>query len=79
MRFVILATVAVASFAVPAAAKEKKPVDPNKKICRSEQVTGSIFGRSVCHTATDWQSIDDANRRDVRNFHDKKTQGSVNL
>jgi hypothetical protein len=79
MRFVVLAILAVASFAVPAAAKEKKPADPNKKVCRSEQVTGSMFGTNVCHTAAEWQKIDDANRRDVRNFDDKKTQGDVNL
>jgi hypothetical protein len=79
MRFVILTTLAVASFAVPAVAKDKKPADPNRKVCRSEQVTGSIFGRSVCHTVAEWRAIDDANRRDARNVDDKKTQGAVNL
>jgi hypothetical protein len=41
---------------VPAPKKEKK-------ICRSEPVTGSILGgKSTCHTQAEWVQIDNANR-----------------
>ena len=54
--------------AVPATgkpAKTKKPVDPTKKTCRREAVTGSIMGSSVCHTPADWAEIDRANALQV--------------
>jgi predicted secreted protein len=48
--------------ATPALAKDKKPLDPNKRICRSEVPTGSMMSKSVCHTRAEWQSIDDQNQ-----------------
>jgi len=42
----------------PAAAKPEKP----KKICRSEETTGSIMLTRVCHTKDEWAAIDKANQ-----------------
>jgi predicted secreted protein len=48
--------------ATPVLAKDKKPQDPNKRICRSEVPTGSMMSKSVCHTRAEWQSIDEQNQ-----------------
>jgi hypothetical protein len=41
-----------------AAAPEVKKNDPDKLICRMEEVTGSrLTARRVCHTAADWAAI----------------------
>ena len=44
--------------APPSATAAAKPVtdanDPNKMICRREEVTGSHFERRVCMTRADW-------------------------
>lgn len=55
----------------PAIAKSDKPVDPNKKICRSYPTTGSILGtRRECHTRAEWVQVDEANRANTRRFSD---------
>jgi len=33
-----------------------------KKICRREEVTGSMFPKTTCHTKAEWSAIDEANR-----------------
>lgn len=58
----------------PASAKDKKPVDPNKKICRSEAPTGSFIPKSTCHTAAEWASIDAANQASTRATLDGTTR-----
>ena len=41
--------------------------DPDKVVCRSEEVTGSRFKRRVCHTRSEWDQMtakaDDAMRQ----------------
>ena len=51
-------TLAALCAASPIGAKDKKPVDPNKKICRTDTSTGSIMPKSTCHTAAQWAAID---------------------
>ncbi|WP_375382097.1 hypothetical protein [uncultured Sphingomonas sp.] len=51
-------TLAALCMASPVVAKDKKPVDPNKKICRTDTNTGSIMPKSTCHTAAEWAAID---------------------
>ena len=51
-------TFVVLGMASPIVAKDKKPVDPNKKICRADTSTGSIMPKSTCHTAAQWTAID---------------------
>ena len=64
MPFKMMAIVAATFIAVPAIAQDM-PAAPvkEKKICRSEQVTGSIMGKHVCHTKSEWADIDQANAR----------------
>lgn len=71
---------AIAAFAVtPAVAKEKAPVDPNKKSCRRLDTTGSILGgRLVCHTAAEWSQIDRVNSDNARDTMSMRNgQGGV--
>lgn len=43
-----------------------KPVK-EKKICRSTEVTGSLFAARECHTAAEWKQIDGKSRADTEN------------
>lgn len=55
-----------AVLAAPAAAADKKPVDPNKKVCRRDSSgTGSILPRTVCRTSAEWKYIDEANHAEA--------------
>lgn len=49
-----------------AQATDPAPVKPikEKKICRKEEVTGSIMGTSICHTAQQWAAIDKQHAED---------------
>lgn len=46
--------------------KDDQPAKP-KKVCRSEQPTGSFIAKRTCHTAEEWKAIDAANGQ---NAHD---------
>ena len=61
----------------PAAAKEKKPVDPNKKVCRSEVPTGSFMAKSTCHTVAEWAQIDGANAAAGQDTLDRTTRAGL--
>lgn len=62
--------------ASPAIAKDKKPVDPDKKVCRQSEVTGSIMmGKSVCHTVAEWAAIDRENELNTRDLRDHTHRG----
>jgi len=56
-------TPAPAAPAAPAAAHVKE-----KKVCRRQEVTGSIMPERVCHTTDEWAAIDEANRQNAQNF-----------
>lgn len=46
--------------------------NPNKKICRSYDVTGSrVSKRRICFTAAEWAERDEAGRRDAGNAIDR--------
>ena len=47
------------ALAAPVAARER-PVDPDKKVCRSIVVSGSRINKLVCHTQAEWDSIDES-------------------
>ncbi len=64
----------LAQTATPAAAAEK-PVK-EKKICRSEQVTGSLMPLRTCHTREEWGQIDAANRRVAEQFSNDRRGSS---
>ena len=44
-----------------------------KKICRSEETTGSRFSKQTCHTKEEWNQIAEANRRDTRLIKNHET------
>jgi hypothetical protein len=77
--FAVLALSLSALIVTPAVAKDKKPIDPNKKSCRREEVTGTIMGgRLVCHTHAEWVQIDEANaERTQRLMNDRNGQSGV--
>lgn len=59
---------------VPAIAKDDKPADPDKKICRRTEATGSIIGgKRQCHTRAEWKNIDDANSEAAQRFSDRRS------
>lgn len=43
-----------------------------KKICRSEEVTGSIMPRQVCHTQAEWQRLKEAQQAELQRLHERK-------
>jgi hypothetical protein len=58
----------------PAIAKDDKSVDPDKKVCRRTEATGSIIGgKRQCHTRAEWKSIDDANSEAAQRFSDRRS------
>ncbi|MEO5939006.1 MAG: hypothetical protein ABIQ43_08350 [Sphingomonas sp.] len=69
----MLMTIVFAVSVPPTAlAKDGNPVNPNKKTCRSQESTGSLFSKRICHTAAEWASIDERNRQDASNFDDDR-------
>jgi predicted secreted protein len=73
---VAAATVAIAGTAVaqtdqPATAEPAK----EKKICRTETVTGSLMRkRRTCMTAEEWNQLDRNTQEDMRRFTDKQNR-----
>ena len=68
-RLMTLAALCVASTALyaQAAPASEKPVK-EKKICRQEDVTGSIMMARTCHTKEEWAQIDAANSRNAQHI-----------
>lgn len=65
----LVATVCGALIAIPAFAQDTSPPVPKpvreKKICRSQTVTGSMLSPTICHTKTEWADIDARNQRNA--------------
>jgi len=83
-RFIVLAAACTLSGSLIAQATTPAPAAPaaapqEKKICRREQVTGSIMQPRICHTKEEWAAIDEANRQNAQNFAASKrnSRGSV--
>jgi len=77
MRFAPLFVLAAISLvASPALAGEKKPVDPNKKVCRRQMVTGSNLHSFECHTNAQWTAIDAANNDAARQTLNRQNGGA---
>lgn len=64
LRTVLFAVLAVAVSSA-ATAGDKKPADPNKRICRGVEQTGSIFTHQVCHTRAEWSQIGEQNDKNT--------------
>ena len=59
-----------------AANETAKPVDkddPNKKICKREQRTGSLAGvERICRTKAQWQALSDRTREELQDLQGAK-------
>ena len=79
MRLTMLAAMTLAMAATTpalaqdnAAAPDATPSAPEKRICRSEAVTGSLFaGKRVCHSKAEWAQLDAAAHRGADDFHNR--------
>ena len=78
MRFsAVLTCAALSLLAAPAIAGDKKPVDPNKKVCRSEETTGSIMPpKRICRTRDEWAAIDQANAQQNEQYRNARESGA---
>lgn len=54
-------------------AQTAKPVK-EKKICRRQEITGSMLGTSICHTAAQWASIDEQNSQNAEALRNRSSQ-----
>lgn len=65
----VIAALSGALAACSALAQEKPATPPTppreKKICRSQIVTGSIMRQSTCHARAQWAEIDAVNQRNA--------------
>src|SRR5471032_2273617 len=61
-------TVAVAPAKVDAQAKTDTAKIPEKKICRSQAITGSRFERRICMTRTNWTDLEQRRARTLDDF-----------
>ncbi len=59
----------------------EQPVAPaaEKKICRSEQVTGSIFPKRVCHTKSEWVTVDEEQQRSAEQLQQRSRGNGVDV
>ena len=48
--------------------------EAEKHSCRSTYATGTIMSARVCHTRTEWASIDAANQQKIDNRRNSNTQ-----
>jgi len=71
---ILVATLAALAQAQPASAPADQP-SAEKKVCRSVDVTGSIFPKKTCHTRAEWAKIDEGNARSVRDFRERAGVG----
>jgi hypothetical protein len=73
------APILAAALCVGSAASAKhddKPVDPNKKVCRTDfNTTGTILRKSTCHTRAEWDEIDARDHNDAANMLQRSREG----
>lgn len=66
---VVLVTPVAAQNTSGAAATPPK----EKKICRREAVTGSMFPKSTCHTAAEWVRVDQQNSQNAEAMRNRQS------
>ncbi len=81
--FRVIALSVAAGFATSAVAQAPQPSAPQvaapvkeKKICRSENSTGSILPKRTCKTQAEWTATDAANRDVVEQRRNQQTMGA---
>ncbi|MGY2734161.1 hypothetical protein [Sphingomonas sp. UYP23] len=55
------------------------PVEKEKKVCRSEESTGSLFVKRVCHTKTEWTALDAERQRAAESMNSRRNGNGVDL
>jgi hypothetical protein len=76
MRFLFAACAVAMIAAAPALADTGSTgtaavqVMPEKKICRTEEVTGSNISETHCHTKAEWASIDKQHQAEINSLRD---------
>ena len=76
MRHAIICLLALFATGALATEKLKKPVDPNKRVCRTEGTTGSMLSHSVCHTRADWALLDAKSDGNADRLRDASHEGT---
>lgn len=66
--------IAQAADAPPAPAAEKE-----KKVCRSEESTGSLFVKRVCHTKAEWAALDLEGQRSAEHMQSQSRGNGVDV
>jgi len=61
----------------PQAATPPLPAAKPKLLCRTEEVTGSLFKKRSCHTKEEWTEIDGAHAADKEDFRRMITTGTT--
>ena len=64
-------SVAQATTTATAGAASKPAPDPNKIVCKDEELTGSRFTRRVCKTRAQWEAKQDAADNYKREIEDR--------
>ncbi|WP_010184466.1 hypothetical protein [Sphingomonas sp. PAMC 26605] len=59
----------------PLAASTEK----EKKVCRSEESTGSLFVKRVCHTKTEWAALDIEGQRSAEHIQNQSRGNGVDI
>jgi hypothetical protein len=67
--------VAQAADTAPAVA----PAEKEKKVCRSEASTGSLFVKRVCHTKTEWAALDLEGQRAAEHMQNQSRGNGVDV
>ena len=68
-------TISGQSQSTDAAANTPEPkAHKEKKICRTDSVTGSFIPKRTCRTAAEWQQIDAQNQADAQQMQDLRGQ-----
>jgi hypothetical protein len=72
---------AVALLCAPfmAQAADKAVADPDKKICRSQEVTGSLFPKRVCHTKSEWAAVESDQERSAEQLQARSRGNGVDV
>lgn len=67
LAFVVAAICAGSALVAPAHTEDTKAAkDPNKKICRTERVTGSLLQTNrICMTRAEWDELEVRTRKDI--------------
>ena len=77
MKLLIAAALAVGLSGTALAADDSKTPDApkEKKICRTETVTGSLIARRrICMTKAEWDQVEAANKQNIDKFASQQTQ-----